>query len=160
MSREFDLSKLKTSWTKFDIVQVMETVHNKETLSKYVNKEAKIDEPVLRAFLGVDSLDKPLPEFWLKIQNHPNEKNLFAFLCVLFTHVEIVRLFADEFSKGDMKGVFRLFEKKKEFTNIRSVLIESGAAEPFLRRADEVPDDLTAVFRNLEVGKLFKQVFQ
>lgn len=161
MSKAFDLSKLKTSWTKFDIVRVMETVHNRETLNKYVNKEAKIDEPVLRAFLGIESLKDPIPEFWLKIQDHPNEKNLFAFLCVLFTHGEIIKLFADEFSRGNMKGVFKLLEKKKkEFTNMRSVLIESGAAEPFLRRADEVPYDLSPVFQNLEVGKLFKQVLQ
>lgn len=159
MSIELDITKLKTSWTKYDIVQVMEIIFNKETLYKYINKEAKIDEPILRSFLGVKSLSDPLPQYWIEIQKYPNEKSLFALFCVIFTHGEIINLFSEEYSTGDMKGVFKIREGK-QYTNLRSALIESGAAAPFLRRANEVPFDFTPIFQNLEVGKLFKQVLQ
>lgn len=157
MSREFDLSKLKTSWTKFDIVQVMEIVYNKETLFKFKNKEANIDEPILRSFLGIKKLSDPLPEYWLQIQNHPNEKSLFSLFCLIFTHGEVVKDFCTKYSKGNMKGVF-VIDAGKQYTNLRSALIESGASAPFLRRADKVPYDFTPIFQNLEVGRLFKQV--
>ncbi len=157
MAKEVNLIKLKTSWTKYDIVQVMEVVYNKETLLKYKNKEAIIDEPILRSFLGVKSLQDPIPEYWLEIQNHPKEKSLFALFSVIFTHVEMIEKFANQYSKGNMKGVFTI-ESGKQFTNLRSALIESGAAAPFLRRSDEVPYDFTPIFQNLSVGKLFKQV--
>lgn len=159
MSIQIDFSKLKTSWTKFDIVQVMEIIYNKETLYKYINKEAKIDEPVLRSFLGMKTLEDPLPDYWLKIQNYPNEKNLFALFAVIFTHGGVIKAFADKYSKGDMKGIFHM-EDGKQYTNLRSALIESGAAAPFLRRSDKVPFDFSPIFQNLEVGKLFKKVIE
>lgn len=157
MSREFDLTKLKTSWTKFDIVQVMEIIYNKETLHKFKNKEATIDEPILRSFLGIKKLTDPLPEYWLKIQNHPNEKNLFALFCVIFTHGGVVAEFANKYSKGNMKGIFTI-SGGKQYTNLRSALIESGASAPYLRREKSVPYEFTPIFQNLDVGKLFKEV--
>ncbi|BDS10612.1 AAA family ATPase [Aureispira anguillae] len=156
---DVDFSKLKTSWTKYDIVQVMDVVYDKETLYKFKKQEAKIDEPILRSFLGVNSLKDPLPDYWLEIQNHPKEKSLFALFCVLFTHGDIIASFANKYSEGNMKGVFTI-ENGKQYTNIRSALIESGAAAPFLRREDKVPYDFTPIFQNLYVGKLFKQVLE
>jgi len=154
---EIDLSKLKASWTKYDIVQVMEVIDNLETLNAFKTKKAKIDEPVLRAFLGVGSLQDELPDYWIKIQNYPNEKKLFAFFSVLFTHKEIIELFATKYSTGEMKGVF-IVEPGKKFTNIRSALIVSGAAQSIYRRTKEVPFDFSPLYRNSAVGKLFKQL--
>ena len=159
MVLEVNFSKLKTSWTKYDIVQVMEVIYSEETLRKFINKEAKIDEPILRSFLGMKSLKQEIPNYWLEIQKYPNEKNLFALFAVIFTHGEIVRKFADEYSTGNMKGVFR-FQEGKQYTNLRSALIESGASEPFLRREKLVPFDFSSIFQNLEVGKLFKKVLE
>lgn len=83
---DVDFSKLKTSWTKYDIVQVMDVVYDKETLYKFKKQEAKIDEPILRSFLGVNSLKDPLPDYWLEIQNHPKEKSLLhSFVYYLLT---------------------------------------------------------------------------
>jgi len=157
MAVQIDLSKLKTSWTKFDIVQIMEIIYDKETLYKYINKEAKIDEQILKSFLGIKKLSDPLPNYWLEIQKYPNEKELFALFAVLFTNGEIIKAFADKYSHGNMKGVF-LMEKGELFTNLRSALIESGASALFLRSSEEVPFDFSPIFQNLEVGKLFKQV--
>lgn len=157
MVNDLNLKRLRTSWTKFDIVQVMETIYDRETLHKYINKEANIDEPILRSFLGMKSLNDPIPDHWVEIQNHPKEKKLFALFAVIFTHWDVIRRFANEYSKGNMKGVFKM-QNGKQFTNIRSALIESGAAAPYLRRALEVPYDFTPIFQNLVVGSLFKQV--
>ncbi|WP_421802746.1 AAA family ATPase [Flagellimonas sp.] len=158
MALEVNLSKLKTSWTKYDIVQVMEVIHSEETLKKFVSKEAPINEPILRSFLGMKSLDDKIPDYWLEIQNYPNEKKLFALFAVIFTHGEIIKKFAEVYSNGDMKGVYVFEEGRKEHTNLRSALVESGASEPYLRREKLVPFDFSPIFQNLEVGKLFKKV--
>lgn len=157
MSLKIDFSKLKTSWTKYDIVQVMDVIHSVQTIESYKNKEAGIDEPILRSFLGIKSLGEAIPNYWIEIQNYPNEKKLFAFFAVLFTHSEIINEFANEYSLGNMKGVFKIAQGK-QYTNIRSALIESGAAPPIYRRKDKVPYDFTPIFQNGNVGKLFKQV--
>lgn len=157
MSKKVDFSGLKTSWTKYDIVQVMEVIYNIQTIEKFKNKEAGIDEPILRSFLGIKSLDDPIPDYWIQIQNYPNEKSLFALFATIFTHGEIVNEFASKYASENMKGVFKI-EPGKQYTNIRSALIESGAAEPIYRRTPEVPYDFTPIFQKPEVGKLFKQV--
>ena len=159
MIEDSNLLKLKTSWTKYDIVQVMEVIYNEETLKKFLNQEASINTSILKAFLGMDSLDGDIPSHWYEIQKHPKEKNLFALFGVIFTHYEIIDLFADVYSAGDMKGEFILYEGKK-FTNLRSVLVESGASAPFLRRSKIVPFDFSPIFQNLEVGKLFKSLLK
>ncbi|NJB70906.1 putative ATP-binding protein involved in virulence [Saonia flava] len=160
MALEVNLSKLKTSWTKYDIVQVMEVIHSEETLKKFVNKEAPINEPILRSFLGMKSLDNKIPHYWLEIQNYPSEKQLFALFALIFTHGEIIKKFAEIYSTGGMKGVYVFEEGRKEHTNLRSALVESGASEPYLRREKLVPFDFSPIFQNLEVGKLFKKVLE
>jgi predicted ATPase len=157
MSLEIDLSKLKTSWTKYDIVRVMEVIYDIQTIEQFKNKLAVINEPILRSFLGIKSLDDPIPNYWIQIQNYPKEKGLFALLALIFTHGEIITEFASKYSTGNMKGIFKI-EDGKQYTNIRSSLVESGAALPSYRRTNEVPYDLTLIFQNPEVGKLFKQV--
>lgn len=157
MAIQIDFERLKTSWTKYDIVQVMEVIHSVDTIEKFKRKEAGIDEPILKSFLGIKSLQDPIPDYWIEIQKYSNEKSLFALFATLFTHGEIVKEFADKYSTRDMKGVFKV-EKGKQYTNIRSALIESGAAAPIYRRTEEVPYDFAPIFQNPEVGKLFKKV--
>ena len=152
-----NLSKLKSSWTKYDIVQVMDVIYSQETLSKYINGEAKINDAILKAFLNINSLGSSLPEYWIEIQNYPKEKKLFALFSIIFMHCDVIDDFASKYSQKDMKGEFYL-EAGKKYTNIRSALIESGAAEPFLRRSKVVPYDFSPIFQNFEVGKLFKQL--
>ncbi len=157
MAISVDFSKLKTSWTKYDIVQVMEVIHDVETIEKFKKKEAGIDEPILRSFLGIKTLQDPIPDYWIEIQKKKKKKSLFALFSTLFTHGEVVKEFAEKYSTGDMKGVFKV-ESGKQYTNIRSALIESGAAAPVYRRTEKVPYDFSPIFQNSEVGKLFKKV--
>lgn len=157
MAVSVDFSRLKTSWTKYDIVRVMEVIYSVETIKKFKNKEAGIDEPILRSFLGIKSIQDPIPDYWIQIQSFPKEKKLFALFATIFTHWEVVNAFAEYYCTGDMKGMFEM-EGGKQFTNIRSALVESGAAEPIYRRTQKVPFDFTPIFKNSEVGMLFKNV--
>ncbi len=154
---QIDFTKLRASSTKYDIVRVMEVVESLQIIDDFKNKRAKIDEPILRSFLGINKLEDHTPQYWIEIQNYPNEKKLFALFATIFTNGQIVNDFAKKYAKGNMKGVFEL-EPGKQYTNIRSALIESGAAKPSFRRKKEVPYDFTPIFQNPAVGKLFRQV--
>ncbi len=158
MIDSINIKNLKASWTKYDIVQVMSVIDSLDILAKYLRGEATIDQPVFRKFLGIKSLKDPFPQYWKDIQKYQEEKKLFALLAVIFTHHEVINLFASQFSKGNMQGLFRMKANSKMHTNIRSALVESGASASYLRRNNDVAYDLTPVFSNHEVGKLFKKL--
>ena len=156
--RVLDLTRLKTSWTKYDIVQVLDVVYSIDTIQKYMRGEASINEPILKSFLGVKSLKDPIPSYWIDIQKFSDkEKKLFALAALLFTHYEIIDLFANSYSKGNMKGVAKIYGDKAS-TNLRSALVISGATDPSNRRRSEVPYDFTSLITNYNIGPLFKQV--
>ena len=159
MDKNIDFTRQRTSWTKYDIVRAMEVVESIQIIDDFKNKRAVIDEPILRSFLGVTSLQDPTPDYWIAIQNFPNEKKLFALFATIFTHGDVVNDFAKKYSTGNMKGVFKI-EPGKQYTNIRSALIESGAAKPSYRKQSEVPYDFTPIFQNPSVGSLFKEVLK
>lgn len=157
--RELNLTALRTSWTKYDIVQVLDVVYSIDTIQKYMKGEAPINEPILKSFLGVKSLSDSIPSYWVDIQKYSDkEKKLFALAALLFTHYEIIRLFADTFSKDNMKGVAIINGGYKTLTNLRSALVVSGATDPSNRRQTEVPYDFTPLITNYNIGPLFKQV--
>lgn len=156
--RVLDLTKLKTSWTKYDIVQVLDVVYSVETIQKYMKGEALINEPILKSFLGIKSLNDPIPKYWIELQKFSDkEKKLFALAALLFTHYEMISLFARSFSKGNMKGI-AIIKGDKTSTNLRSALVVSGATDPSNRRQSEVPYDFTPLITNYNIGPLFKHV--
>lgn len=158
MEVHIDFKELKTSWTKYDIVDVLDVVHSVETIQKYKNKEADIDVPILKSMLGIKSLNDPIPEYWIEIQKYPKEKKIFALLALIFTHGDVVEDFATKYSQGRMKGVVVINTPVKQLTNLRSALVVAEATDPTNRRKKEVPYDFSIVFYNPEVGKLFKKV--
>ncbi|MCW3091415.1 MAG: hypothetical protein JWP81_2484 [Ferruginibacter sp.] len=153
-----DIKKLKTSWTKYDSVQVLDVVTSNEEIELYKKGTKTINEPTLRAFLGINDLSDPTPEYWEKIQLYPDQKRLFALLAAIFTHYQNIESFA-QYSSSNMKGVFKM-ESGKQFTNLRSALVESGAALNSYRRKSEVPYDLTPLYEKGEVGLLFKDLLK
>ena len=156
--KALDLSKLKTSWTKFDIVKVLGVVSSEDTIKRYLRKDVLINESILKTFLGIHSLEDQIPSYWIDIQRFSDqEKNLFALAALLFTHIDIVYLFSKSYSQGDMKGV-AVITSHKSSTNLRSALVESGAAETIYRKKTEVPYDLTPLLTNRHIGPLFKKV--
>lgn len=153
-----DLTRLTSSWTKYDSVQVIDVINSEEELKLYIAKEKSIDEPTLRHFLGINNINDELPKLWAEIQKYPDQKRLFALMAAIFTHHFSISDFA-EFSTGDMKGVF-VMDQGKQYTNLRSALVEAGAASNSYRRKEEVPYDLSILYENGEVGVLFKQLLE
>jgi predicted ATPase len=159
---EYDITKLKTSWTKYDIVQTLDLLFDKDTLISYIEAAKagapKINTPILKAFLGVENLDvEALPFYWFEILKYPKEKKLFGLFSLILTHHEVIDVFKKS-SSSNMIGSFIFERTTKQNTNIRSCLVESEAAKPIFRREKEVPYDFSTIILNKKVGALFKEL--
>ncbi len=157
---EYDITKLKTSWTKYDIVQTLDLLFDKDTLISYIEAakagSPKINTPILKAFLGVENLDiEALPFYWFEILKYPKEKKIFGLFSLILTHHEVIDVFKKS-SFSNMMGRFVIERTTKQNTNIRSCLVESEAANPIFRREKEVPYDFSNILLNKKVGALFK----
>ena len=152
-----DIKKLKSSWTKYDCVKVIEIIGD-DTLSNYLSEDEGIDHNVLKSYLGINNLTDAIPQYWKEIQRYPRQKRLFALIAGIFTHYENIQLFANEFSTQNMLGKFMIGEGGKHMTNLRSALVVSGAAKNSLRRSAEVPYDLSNLFEEGDLGVYFKQL--
>lgn len=154
---DVNLSSLKTSWTKYDIVQVMACVESIEKMQSFKNGEVVINEAILKTFLNIRKLSDVVPHYWSSIQNFPKQKNLFALLSLIFTHYDVIKIFCDN-AKLNRGGILQMQGGNKMYTNLRSALVESGAALSNYRRSEEVPYDLSLLYKNGKVGKLFKDL--
>ena len=64
MKTKFDYSKVKVSWTKYDIVHITDLMESKDTFTQFYEGHGGIDKPILKAFIGVKDLSDAIPEFW------------------------------------------------------------------------------------------------
>lgn len=158
MSESIDLKKLRSSWTKYDIVKLIDIAAEND-LENYIVGLKGIDTPVLKGFLGIRQLSEELPEFWMKIQNYPKQIRLFSFVAAISTHYSLLKLLARFSSKGSMTGNYEYEEGNKVSTNLRSALVVSGAALQNYRREKEVPYTLATLFEDGNVGLLVKDLF-
>jgi DGQHR domain-containing protein len=152
------LSKLKTSWTKFSIVQVIEIIENNE-VEDYLSKKKLIDEPILKSVLGIKNFTEQLPFYWREIQKYPEEKKMFTLLAVIFTHHSVISEFAQS-SNDKMGGLLKVQEGVKQYTNLRRALIEANAAEPKYEKRKTVPYSFKIIYSLGSIGKLFKEVLK
>lgn len=157
MSAKLDITKLAMSWTKYSVVQLIDVISSEEEIKKFKNKEKGIDESCLKKFLGIQNLSDKIPNIWIEIQKHPKQKRLFALLGIIFTHHESINKFATLYSNEKMGGIF-VMDKGKQYTNLRSALVVSGASLNSFRRKEEVPYSFKPLYENGEVGKLFKEL--
>ncbi|ATZ67631.1 hypothetical protein BSR56_09880 [Acinetobacter haemolyticus] len=131
-------------------------MYDRETLISIFRPEVEKDEPVIKAFLGMYSLEiKDIPEYWFEIIKFPEEKKLFGMFSLILTHHEVIEIFKSS-SNGEMGGILTIKPKNKMYTNIRSSLVESGAAKPLYRRAEDVHYSFSKIFERKEIGFLFK----
>lgn len=162
MATSPNLHKLKTSWTKYSIVQVLNVIRSDESLDAFQNGETRVDSAILKTFIGITSDKEAFPAFWRTLQEYPIDvKMIFGMMGLILTHYEIINDFAKKYASGndDMKGAFfRDDPTSKKQTNIRSALVESGAASAAYRRQENVPYDFSPVFLNKELGPLFKEL--
>jgi DGQHR domain-containing protein len=158
MANKTDITRLKTSWTKYDVVSMINIIGN-DTIGDYLNEQENINQPVLRAYLGMTDDQKDLPEYWTKvIRDFPKERKLFAVLAGIFTHYENVKRFALEYGTTNMGGLFKMDEGGKHQTNLRSVLVESGAALTSFRRKQEVPYSFAKIYEQEDIGSYFSEL--
>ncbi|WP_429843925.1 McrB family protein [Brevibacillus sp. FIR094] len=155
------LSKINASQTKYGIVNIISLV-KEGCLREYVNGSYRgdlaIDQPQLRATLGLNETNE-LPSYWDEIQQYPEQIGLFCLTAILFTHESFIHVFSAS-STENMKGVIRRsqFENEKAFTNIRGVLVTSGASPESAIREDIVSYDFSRLIKSGEVGKIVKML--
>lgn len=156
MKTKFDFSKVKMSWTKYDVVHLVDLVSSFEIFLKYYTKQAKIDEPILRSFACVNSLSDPIPEFWIIVFSL-NERERKQFVCfwTLFTGYDVAKSFANKYMNAPLKGCLKV-EKGKKFTNLRSLLVESSVASADARRESVVEFDGSSLLNSKDAGLAFK----
>lgn len=158
MANNRSLEKLKTSWTKYDAVRVINIIGG-GSLDEYLTEDAVIDVPVLKAYLGIESFSEPIPSYWTEIIRHyPKHRKMFTLLAGIFTHYWNIQSFADEYGTINMGGVFKIGKGGKHQTNLRSALVEAGASLTSYRRKLEVPYEFTKLFEQENIGKFFKQL--
>lgn len=155
-----DITRLKTSWTKFDAVQVINIIGNNE-LANYLSGQEGIDHPILKSYLGIKELTDPVPKYWYEvIKNYPHLRKMFTLLAGLYTHHSNIEDFANQYSSFNMGGVFKMGEGGKHQTNMRSALVEGGASLTSYRRKVNVPYEFTKIFEQENIGVLFKDLLK
>lgn len=157
MSTKGDITKLKSSWTKYDCVQIIEIIGANE-LESYLSGQKEINIPILKSYLGISDLADPIPDYWNKIQNFPTQRKLFTLAAGIFTHYDNIVLFAEDYANNNMTGVFKIGEGGKHLTNIRSALVVSGAANNSDRKKTVLSYDLSELFIEEEIGAFFKEL--
>ena len=158
MNEKINIKKLKSSWTKYDIVKLIDITADND-LEPYIVGLKAIDTPVLKGFLGINHLSDELPSFWKEIQNYPKQVRLFAFVAAVSMHYSLLKLLARFSSKSSMTGTYKYEPNTKVSTNLRSALVLSGAALQNYRREKEVPYTLATLFEDGNVGLLAKELF-
>lgn len=157
------LEDLKVSLTKFGVIEVIDIIKNdqlKEYLDGTYEASHKINHPQINAALGVTEIDpSTVPTYWKEISNFPELIELFCLVAVIFSHYELIRKFKESRSEV-MKGVLHRdsFSDVKVFTNVRRLLLHSGAAPFTAERSDNVPYDFSPLLANGKVGRLIKQL--
>ena len=163
MNTNFDFKHVTVSWTKYDVVHVLDVVENWESMQAYYAQDIPIDPSVLRAFIGIRDFSEPIPEFWSELFRYDLRiRNAFAFFLMLFSHHEIAMSFAKYYMNGPFKGVFQMGNElgSKVQTNIRSLLVESGLSLARYRRSNKIPFDGTILFNEKGTGPIFKKALE
>lgn len=156
MNTKFDFTKVKMSWTKYDVVHLVDLVSSFDIFKMYYGKKAKIDEPILRSFVCVKTLDEEIPEFWKVVFTlDEQERKQFACFWALFTGYDVAVSFANSYMTAPLKGVFGV-DKSKVSTNLRSLFVESSVAPASSRRAASVEFDGSSLLNSPEAGRAFK----
>lgn len=155
---KYDITRLKTSWTRYSVVQNLDLLYDRETLISFVESKVEIDIPVVKAFLGVTSLEvENIPQYWFDILKFPNEKKLFGMFSLILTHFDVIEIFKLS-SISKFGGTLNVILNEKKYTNIRSCLVESGATTPIYRKEERVPFDFSPIFKRKEIGPLFRSL--
>lgn len=156
MAEFANIKSLKTSWTKYDIVRIIEIVAHNE-LDLYLDGTKSMDKPILLASLGIKNRRDRLPDFWIKIQCYPDHVRLFTLIAIILSHHKVIEIMASFATKGSFSGTYK-YKNEKLYTNLRSALIVSDAALEKLRANKSVRYTLAALYEVGEIGILVKEL--
>ena len=160
MKTKFDYSKVKVSWTKYDIVHITDLMESKDTFTQFYEGHGGIDEPILRAFVGVKDLSDSIPEFWDEVfQWETIDRLYFAVFLFSYTSAPIVERMIIPSMLSPLRGELKV-TKAKESTNWRSLLVESGLAQATERRKSTVHFDGSRLLNYADIGATFKQALE
>lgn len=160
MKTQFDYSKVKVSWTKYDIVHITDLMESKETFTQFYEGHGGINIPILRAFVGVKDLSDPIPEFWDAVFTWDKIDRLyFAVFLFSYTSASIVERMIIPSMLSPLRGELKV-TKAKESTNWRSLLVESGLAQATERRKSTVHFDGSRLLNYADIGVTFKQALE
>lgn len=158
MKTQFDYSKVKVSWTKYDIVHITDLMESKETFIKFYEGHGGVNEPILRAFVGVKDISDPIPNFWDTVFLWDRIDRLyFAVFLFAYSNSEQTKKLIEPSMISPLRGKLVLPPKDKAATNWRSLLVESGLAQATERRKSEVYFDGSRLLNSAEIGATFKQ---
>lgn len=160
MKTQFDYSKVKVSWTKYDIVHITDLMESKETFTQFYEGHGGINIPILRAFVGVKDLSDPIPRFWDAVFTWDKIDRLyFAVFLFSYTSAPIVERMIIPSMLSPLRGELKV-TKAKESTNWRSLLVESGLAQATERRKSTVHFDGSRLLNYADIGVTFKQALE
>src|ERR1035437_1023209 len=157
MNKAFEIQNLKSSWTKFDAVKVIDIVME-DDVEQYLKGKKEIDLPILRNFLGIDKNTDKVPVFWYKLKDEPAIGKLFSCIATLMTHHDLISRFSEKYSTENMGGIYQMSNDSKVDTNIRSALINSGASDKEYINSQTVPYDFSELFKSSIYGKYFQEL--
>lgn len=156
MKTQFNYSKVKVSWTKYDIVHITDLMESKETFAQFYEGHGGINIPILRAFVGVKDLSDPIPEFWDTVfQWEKTDRYYFAVFLFSYTSAYQAEDMIIPSMISPLCGEFEV-SGTKESTNWRSLLVESGLAQATERRKPIVHFDGSRLLNSAEIGATFK----
>ena len=160
MKTQFDYSKVKVSWTKYDIVHITDLMESKETFAKFYEGRGEIDIPILRAFVGVKDLSDPIPEFWDTVfQWEQTDRYYFAVFLFSYSSAYLAENMIIPSMRSPLCGELEV-SRAKESTNWRSLLVESGLAQATERRNPTVHFDGSRLLNSAEIGATFKHALE
>lgn len=160
MKTQFDYSKVKVSWTKYDIVHITDLMESKETFAKFYDGHGGINVPILRAFVGVKDLSDPIPEFWNTVfQWEQTDRYYFAVFLFSYSSAYLAEDMIIPSMRSPLCGEFEV-SGTKESTNWRSLLVESGLAQATERRKSTVNFDGSRLMNSAEIGATFKRALE
>ena len=160
MKTKFDYSKVKVSWTKYDIVHITDLMESKDTFTQFYEGHGGIDKPILKAFIGVKDLSDAIPEFWESVfQWNRIDRLYFAVFLFSYTSAYLAEDMIIPSMRSPLCGEFEV-SGTKESTNWRSLLVESGLAPATERRKSTVHFDGSRLLNSAEIGATFRRALE
>lgn len=156
----WNFHKVKLSWTKYDIVRIVDIVNSRDMFEEFYTKKIKIDEPIMRAVIGINSYDEPIPSFWNDLfEMNLKVRKAFMFWWIIITNHAIADRFKTNYTKGIFIGEYH-HEYGKVETNLRSLIFKCEITNVQDKRCSIVPFDSSFLISTPGIQKVIKSALE